>query len=75
MNDNRYQAPARDHEEIAIGEKGIIIKDIDIPFGRMIVIILKWMIASIPAVIILWVLMAMCTMIISALFGAGFALL
>ena len=33
------------------------ITDISIPFGRMIVIILKWMLASIPAMILMYIIM------------------
>lgn len=43
------------------------ITDIDVPFGRMIVIIFKVMLASIPAVILLWIVM----MFIMLIFGAG----
>ena len=43
----------------------VTIVDIDIPFGRLVVFIIKWMLASIPAVIIFMIIMA----IISAIFG------
>ena len=43
------------------------ITDIDIPFGRMIIIIFKLMLASIPAAILLWIVM----MIITLAFGVG----
>ncbi len=33
------------------------ITDIRIPFGRMVAIILKWMLASIPAIILMYVVM------------------
>ena len=31
-----------------------VITDIQIPFGRMVSIILKWMLASIPAILLLY---------------------
>ena len=43
----------------------VTIVDIDIPFGKLIVFIIKWMLASIPAIIIFMIIMA----IISAIFG------
>jgi len=43
------------------------ITDIRIPFGRMVMIILKWMLASIPAAILLWLIVASMTLI----FGVG----
>lgn len=33
------------------------ITDICIPFGRMVAIILKWMLASIPAIILMYLIM------------------
>jgi len=33
------------------------ITDIRIPFGRMVAIILKWMLASIPAILLMYLIM------------------
>ncbi len=46
-------------------EQRTVITDIDIPFGRMVAVILKFMIASIPA--------AGCMYVISNVFGFLFA--
>ncbi len=35
------------------------ITDIKMPFGSMVVFMVKWAIASIPAIIILWILFMM----------------
>lgn len=43
----------------------VTIVDIDIPFGKMVGIILKWSLASIPAMILLWAII----MIVLAIFG------
>ena len=43
----------------------VTLVDIDIPFGRMVAIIIKWSLASIPAMIILWILF----MLVAVLFG------
>ncbi|HKA71570.1 MAG TPA: hypothetical protein VKE26_07175 [Xanthobacteraceae bacterium] len=48
----------------------IVVTDIDIPFWRLVAILIKWAIAAIPAAIVVTVIM----MIISGLFmllGAG----
>jgi hypothetical protein len=57
------QPPAAPHR--------VAIADIDIPFWRMVAIIIKWAFASIPAVIIITIIFA----ILGAVVGAGFALL
>jgi hypothetical protein len=33
------------------------ITDVRIPFGRMVAIILKWMLASIPAILLMYLIM------------------
>ena len=43
------------------------ITDIRIPFGRMVAIILKWMLASIPAMILMYLVM----FIIMIIFAGG----
>jgi hypothetical protein len=45
----------------------VAIADIDIPFWRMVMIILKWSFASIPAIIIFSIIIG----IISAIVGGG----
>jgi hypothetical protein len=58
------QPPAAPHR--------VAIADIDIPFWRMVAIIIKWAFASIPAVIILSIIFG----IIGAIIGGGmFAML
>lgn len=48
-------------------EQKVTLVDVDIPFGRMVMIILKWMLASIPAVLLLWLVLGG----IALLLGAG----
>jgi len=57
------QPPAAPHR--------VSIADIDIPFWRMVAIIIKWAFASIPAVIIISIIFA----IVGALLGAVVAML
>ena len=47
----------------------VSIADVEIPFWRMVVIIIKWTLAAIPAVIILSIIFG----IIGAVFGGIFA--
>ena len=44
----------------------IAVVDIDIPFWRMVAIIIKWAFASIPALIIISIIFAIITMLLSA---------
>jgi hypothetical protein len=57
------QPPAAPHR--------VAIADIDIPFWRMVAIIIKWALASIPALIIVTIIFA----ILGAVFGAVVAML
>lgn len=45
------------------------ITDVNIPFGRMVVIILKWMLASIPAIMLMYLIMGIIALIFMAIFG------
>jgi ABC-type sugar transport system permease subunit len=46
------------------GSNLVTIRDIDVPFWRIVMILVKWSIASIPAMIILILLLAVLTAII-----------
>jgi hypothetical protein len=46
----------------------VIVRDIQMPFGSMVVFMVKWTIASIPALVILVIL----GMIVAAVLGAVF---
>ena len=48
----------------------IIVTDIRIPFGSMVVLILKWTLASIPAMIILVILGTIAAGIVGGVFSA-----
>ena len=52
--------------------QAVVITDIDMPFGSMVRFIVKWVIASIPALIILWVIMALIAGVLALLFGGVF---
>ncbi len=51
----------------------VIVTDIQMPFWSMVIFMIKWTIASIPALIILSILVALFGALISGLFyGLGF---
>ena len=47
------------------------IKDFNMPFSSMVIFMVKWAIASIPAIIIIWILV----MILISVFGSSLAVL
>jgi len=51
----------------------IVIRDIDIPFGRLVLLLLKLMLASIPAIIVFYLLFAVLALVFLAIFGGGAA--
>ena len=50
-----------------------VLTDVDIPFGRLVVILLKTMIASIPALICFYIFLAIIGLIFMLVFGGLFA--
>lgn len=52
-----------------------VITDINIPFGRLVVIMLKMMLAAIPAILIFYIMAFVFALILMAVFGGGAALL
>lgn len=60
--EKEYTAMLNNEKEI-LGRKtreGIVIEDIQMPFGSMIVFMVKWALASIPAIIIVSIIIAVC---------------
>ena len=54
------------------GNQRTVLTDIDIPFGRLIAIMIKFALAAIPAAIVVWVIIFAIAMIVSGVFGIGF---
>jgi len=50
----------------------IVVTDIKIPFWSMVVLLVKWALAAIPAVVILIVIGSLLSMALGALFGGMF---
>jgi hypothetical protein len=50
----------------------VIVTDVDMPFGSMVVFIIKWTIASIPALILLWLIFIAVFVVLGLIFGSVF---
>ena len=51
-------------------EQNVSIKDFNMPFSSMVIFMVKWSIASIPAIIIIWILF----MLLISIFGSSFTI-
>ena len=51
------------------GEKGVTINDIDIPFGRLVAIFIKFALAAIPAYFVVFLIVVAIMGLFGALFG------
>jgi hypothetical protein len=51
----------------------VVVTDVQIPFGRMVMLILQVMLASIPAIILFYLIMGLCFLLFSGLFAGLFA--
>jgi len=54
-----------------VQQQPVVVTDIDIPFGRLVAIFIKWTLAAIPAMIIVWLILAVITAFLGAIFGMG----
>jgi hypothetical protein len=52
-------------------KREVVVTDVKIPFWSIVVLMVKWAIAAIPALIILLVIWAVASMVIAAIFGGG----
>jgi len=56
---------------MAEGERELVVADVKIPFWSMVVLLVKWAVAAIPALIILLLVGALASVVAAALFGGG----
>jgi len=56
---------------MADDKREVVVTDVKIPFWSMVVLLVKWAIAAIPALIILLVIGSVVSMVIAAIFGGG----
>jgi len=57
---------------MADGTREVVVTDIKIPFWSMVVLMVKWALAAIPAIVILIVIGAVISAALGALFGEAF---
>lgn len=56
---------------MADDRREVVVTDIEIPFASMVVLMVKWAIAAIPALFILFIIGALLSMILGLIFGGG----
>jgi hypothetical protein len=52
-------------------KREVVVTDIKVPFWSMVVLMVKWAIAAIPAVIILFIIAGVLSLVLGAMFGSG----
>ena len=53
------------------GKREVVVTDIEIPFLSMVILMVKWAIAAIPALFILFVIGGLLSMALALIFGTG----
>jgi hypothetical protein len=56
----------------SVGKQRTVVTDIDISFGRLIIIFVKFGLAAIPAAIIVSIVVTLIGFLLSLVFGPGF---
>jgi hypothetical protein len=56
---------------MADDKREVVVTDVKIPFWSMVVLMVKWAVAAIPALIILLVIGSVVFMVMAAIFGGG----
>ena len=56
---------------MAEDKREVVVTDIKIPFWSMVVLMVKWAVAAIPAVIILMLLLALISVVLGMIPGPG----
>ena len=56
---------------MADDKREVVVTDVKIPFWSMVVLMVKWAAAAIPALIILLVIGSVVSMVMAAIFGGG----
>jgi hypothetical protein len=62
-------------EPIHVSSQRFVIADIDIPFWRLVVIIIKWALAAIPAAIVVSLILMVVGGMLGMLFGMGWLMM
>lgn len=53
------------------GDRSVVVIDIDIPFGRLVLFFIKAGLAAIPAMIAVWIVVALIMGVVGAVVGVG----
>ncbi len=56
---------------MADDKREVVVTDIKIPFVSMVILMVKWAVAAIPALFILFIIGGVLTMVLGLIFGAG----
>jgi hypothetical protein len=56
---------------MADDKREVVVTDVKIPFWSMVVLMVKWAVAAIPALIVLLVIGSVVPMVMAAIFGGG----
>ena len=56
---------------MADDKREVVVTDIRIPFVSMVILMVKWAVAAIPALFILFIIGGLLTMVLGLIFGAG----
>ena len=56
---------------MADDKREVVVTDVKIPFSSMVVLMVKWAVAAIPALIVLLVIGSVVSMVMAAIFGGG----
>jgi len=56
---------------MADDKREVVVTDIKIPFVSMVILMVKWAVAAIPALFILFIIGGLLTMVLGVIFGAG----
>ena len=56
---------------MADDKREVVVTDVKIPFWSMVVLMVKWAVAAIPALIVLLVIGSVVSMVMAAIFGGG----
>jgi hypothetical protein len=58
-------------EPTYVSSQRFVVTDIDIPFWRLVAILIKWALAAIPAAIVVTIIVMVITGMLGLLFGMG----
>ena len=64
-----YAVAAQGSVPVAPASQAVTVVDIRMPFGSMVIFLIKWALASIPAILILWLILALIIGLLSLVFG------